>query len=254
MSPLVLSQTDGDIATITLNRPERHNSLVPELLQELLDTLDGLRSASGLRALVLQANGRSFSTGGDVRAIYDHAADRKAYAERVVGLLNRSILHLIAFPVPIVAAVHSIVTGGSLGLVLACDIVLVAPETTFTPFYTTVGYSPDGGWAVLLPAIIGSKRAAEVLLLDRPISAEQAVDWGLANRIAPAEAIREQAFSAAHAIARQAPGSITRTKRLLWSNLEDVAKRLEDERSSFVEHITSAEAERGMETFLRITK
>ncbi|MCL4488766.1 MAG: enoyl-CoA hydratase/isomerase family protein [Chloroflexi bacterium] len=254
MSQLILSEMDGDVAIVTLNRPERHNSLIPELVQELLETLEALRGQANLRALVLAANGRSFSTGGDVRAFYDHAAELKAYAERVVGLLNRAILDLIAFPTPVVAAVHGIVTGGSVGLVLACDIVLVAPETTFTPFYTTVGYSPDGGWTAMLPGVIGVKRAAEALLLDQPITAEQAVAWGMANRIVPAEAIRDQALSAARAIARQAPGSVVRTKHLLWGSRESLAASLDNELAQFVEHMTSAEAEQGMAKFLRITK
>lgn len=249
MSPLVLSETLGPIAIVTLNRPQRHNALIPELLQELLAALDRLNGMSELRALVLQANGRSFSTGGDVRAFYEHGADRRAYAETIVGLLNQAILALIDLPVPVVAAVHGIVTGGSIGLVLASDIVLVAPEVTFTPFYTTVGYSPDGGWTGLLPAIIG-KRAAEALMLDRPISADEAVSLGLANRIVRAAAIRDEARAVAGAIARQKPGSMKRTKQLLWGSRDLIAARLEAERVQFVEHITSLEAEQGMAAFL----
>lgn len=253
MSPYVLVESDGTIATLTLNRPERHNSLIPEVLTELLDILSDLREQPDLRAVVLQANGRSFSTGGDVRAFYNHLPDIQTYSVQVVGMLNQAILALIGLPVPVVAAVHGIVTGGSLGLVLASDIVLLSPDATLTPFYTTVGYSPDGGWTALLPFVIGMKRAATVQLLNESITPEQAVAWGVAQRIVPGERIREEAHAIALRIAQQKPGSVRRTKRLLWGNVDQIAERLQDERRSFVEHMDTPEAQDGMAAFLNNT-
>lgn len=250
MSPLVLTDFADHVGTLTLNRPERHNSLVPELLRGLLDALDDLNRRPDLRAVVLQANGRSFSTGGDVRAFYDHLDEIEGYAQTIVGLLNQVILGLLRFPVPIVTAVHGIVTGGSLGLVLASDIVLVAPEAGFTPYYTVVGYSPDGGWTALLPTVIGTKRAAEVLMLNQTITAEQAAAWGLANRIVPLDRIRHEARLIAAAMASQPAGSVRSIKRLLWADDPHVAERLEEERRRFVEQITTDEARRGMVAFL----
>lgn len=249
MSDLVLHEDDGPVAVLTLNRPERHNSLVPELLEELLAAIEGIRERPGLRAVVLQASGRSFSTGGDVRAFYEQAA-RAAYAERIVGLLNQCIVALLDLPVPLVAAVHGIVTGGSLGLVLAADVVLLSPEASFTAFYTTVGFSPDGGWTALLPERIGRARAAEALLIDRTITANEALSWGLASRIVPTSQIHAEARALAHAIAGQLPASIRSTRRLIHSDREQIVARLEAERRAFVAQIQSAEAERGMAAFL----
>ncbi len=251
MSDLVLVETTPPVGILTLNRPERHNSLVPELLNDLLDALDRLRRQPELRALVLQANGRSFSTGGDVRGFFDHRQDAEEYAIFVVGQLNEAILALVAFPVPVVAAVHGSVTGGSLGLVLASDIVLVAPEVTFTPFYTTVGYSHDGGWTAMLPDVIGRKRAAEILMLNSSITAEQAVTWGLANRIVPAERIRAEALAMAETIAHQQPESVKRARQLLWGRHQELTARLEAERQEFVRQIVTAEAQEGMAAFLQ---
>ncbi len=249
MSHLVLCETEGDLGILTLNRPERHNSLVPELLSEFLRAL-GRMHAPEVRAVILQANGRSFSTGGDVQAFYEHRTDAAVYASEVVGLLNEAILSLINLPVPVVAAVHGIVTGGSLGLVLASDIVLVAPEASFTPYYSTVGFSPDGGWTAMLPLLIGNKRAAEALMLDRPISAQEAVAWGMANRLVPAGELQAEARAVARAIARQAPESIRRAKQLIWRNADCIAERLDAERQQFVQQIVGPQAQQGMADFL----
>lgn len=250
MSQLVLLEKSCPIAILTLNRPERHNSLVPTLLQEMLAAVAAIRADREVRAVVLQANGRSFSTGGDVRGFYEQMDQLEAYATELVGLLNEVILALVALPVPIVAAVHGTVTGGSLGLVLGSDIVLVAPEASFTPYYSVVGFSPDGGWTALLPEIIGPGRVAEVLFRNQTISAEQAVDWGLANRIVLAEPIREEARSTADEIAAKKAGSVRHTKRLLRMTYGDLAARLEAERSRFVTQIATEEARQGIVAFL----
>jgi enoyl-CoA hydratase/carnithine racemase len=250
MNELVSCERDGAIATLTLNRPERHNSLVPELLAAFLEKINLLQDDAELRAVILQANGRSFSTGGDMRGFVEHISEIEKYADETVGLLNQCIVAMIALPAPIVAAVHGIVTGGSLGFVLASDIVLAAPQTTFQPFYSTVGLSPDGGWAVLLQELIGKKRAAEILFLDEALTAEQAVVWGLANRIVLAENLRDEAREIAQDIAAKKPGSVRRMKRLLWNARGDTAARLEQEHAEFLQHVVSEEAKDGMQDFL----
>ena len=136
MKELIQMEQVGSTSILTLNRPERHNSLIPELLEQLLARIDDVQARPDTRAVILQANGRSFSTGGDVSGFYKHLDTLEAYARQIVGLLNQVILSLLNLPVPTLAAVHGIVTGGSLGLVLASDIVLVAPEASFTPYYS----------------------------------------------------------------------------------------------------------------------
>ncbi|MEW5960610.1 MAG: enoyl-CoA hydratase-related protein [Chloroflexota bacterium] len=250
MSQLVLLERREAIAEVTLNRPERHNSLVPALLEELLATLATIQADTAVRAVVLRANGRSFSTGGDVRGFFEHIATLETYANRLVGLLNRVILALLDLPAPVVAAVHGPVTGGSLGLVLGADIVLVAPEASFTPYYSVVGFCPDGGWTALLPAVIGPKRAAEILMRNGALTAEQAVAWGLASRIVPAERIRAEALKVAQEVAAQKSGSLRCAKHLLGAAYGDPAAQLEAERSRFVQQILTEEAWQGLAAFV----
>lgn len=250
MNQLVLAERVGSIAILTLNRAGRHNSLVPELLEDLLAALEAIVDDRCLHAVVLQAKGQSFSTGGDVAGFYQHLEKPQDYASRIVGLLNQAILALVALPVPVVAAVQGIVTGGSLGLVLGCDVVLVVPGASFTPYYSVIGFSPDGGWTAMLPAIIGPKRASEVLLRNLTITAEQAVAWGLASRVVPAKQIHDEAIAVAQDIAAKMPGSIENTLRLMELGHGDLANRLEAERFRFVAQIASKEARKGIIDFV----
>jgi 2-(1,2-epoxy-1,2-dihydrophenyl)acetyl-CoA isomerase len=244
---LIKTGTTGSIATITLSRPERHNSLIPELLEDLLAAFGNVRNDA--RVIVLTAEGRSFSTGGDVRAFFD-APEPHQYAHEVVGLLNQVMLAMMRLPQPIVAAVHGIVTGGSLGLLLASDVVLVSPRVTITPWYAEVGFSPDGGWTALLPDLIGQKRTALILLHNKSITAQEAINWGLGSEVVPAETIRERATTLAREIAAMKQGSSACIKRLLARDIETIAARLEDERSAFVEQFLTTEARAGMAAFL----
>ena len=250
MGQLVHIDVSGPVGTLTLNRPERHNSLVPELLAQMAEGLATLGRRPGLRVLVLQANGRSFSTGGDVRGFYEQGDQVGVYAARLVGQLNDVIVTMLDFPVPIVTAVQGAVTGGSLGFLLASDIVLLAPEAGITPYYSVVGFSPDGGWTALLPEVIGAKRTAEVLVRNLTVSASQAVEWGLASRMVPADRLRDESAAAAADIAAMQPGSLHRTRRLLRAAYDDAAARLEAEQREFCEQVTTAEARRGMANFL----
>jgi 2-(1,2-epoxy-1,2-dihydrophenyl)acetyl-CoA isomerase len=252
MSRLALREKVSTTLILTLNRPQRHNSLIPEMLEALLDGIEEAASSPDVRAVVLAANGRSFSTGGDVRGFYDHRDDLEAYANRMLGLLNEAILRLLALPAPVIVAVQGMVTGGSLGLVLSSEVVLAAPRASFTPYYPVVGFSPDGGWTALLPALIGPRRAAQALLLNRAITAQQALEWGLVSRIVPEERLLDEALETARVMSTMKAGSLQRTKRLLNQGYGDLATRLEAERRHFVSQVATPEALEGMREFLKI--
>ncbi|MGD9093782.1 MAG: enoyl-CoA hydratase/isomerase family protein [Anaerolineales bacterium] len=250
MGTHVLFQVSAPIATITLNRAERHNSLTPDFLREFMAVLGAIQGEESVRAVILQAKGRSFSTGGDLRGFYEHLDQIETYSNEVVGLLNDVILAMRDLRDPIITAVHGLVFGGSLGFLLASDIVLVTPEVTITPYYSVVGFSPDGGWTAILPQIIGPKRASEILMRNQSITAEQAVCWGIANHIVPTKDIHHLAREIAHEIAAQQTESIYQTKRLLSHFGNDLTVNLEEERKRFVEHISKLETQQSMIDFL----
>lgn len=242
------------ILIITLNRTRAQNALIPSLLSEVIHTLTDARDRPDIRAAVLQANSPAFSIGGDIHGFKQQFPDIRDYAHDIVGKLNQMMLAMIDLPQPIVTAVHGVVTGGSIGFVLASDLVLVSPGAVFKAHYPSAGFAPDGGWSVLLPRIIGVRRSAECLLLNQSFSAQQAVEWGVANRVVAPDDLRAEALKMAHKIARYPSGSMRNSKQLLWRERAQIAIDLEQERQRFVQQIQHKEAHDGVLRFLETFK
>lgn len=241
-------QIDGPVARLTLNRPERHNSLVPALTDSLNADLLRVSTTADIRVLVLQAAGASFSTGGDVAGFHAQPRNqRRTYAETLVGGLNAAILQLLNLPFPVISRVHGPVTGGSLGFLLASDLVAITPQAFIQPYYTQVGFSPDGGWTAMLPDRIGIARTREIQLLNQRVSAAEAVQLGLATILVEASQLDALIAEWLAMLLAKQPGSTHRTKALLRT---DYSEALQAELELFKYQIDSDEAEAGMARFL----
>jgi 2-(1,2-epoxy-1,2-dihydrophenyl)acetyl-CoA isomerase len=134
---------------------------------------------------------------------------------------------------------------------LACDLVIVSAQASFTPYFNVVGFSPDGGWTALLPAVIGTARTAEALLVNASITAQQAVEWGIANRVVETDRVRAEAQALARHSATMKFGSVRRSIRLLRDHKRAALPKLQAEWQQFVEQIGTAEAQAGMREFLK---
>ncbi|MFN4311364.1 MAG: enoyl-CoA hydratase/isomerase family protein [Ferrovibrio sp.] len=251
--PVTRLDIAGPVARLTLNRPERHNSLVPDLIDALKRDLARIAAMPELRVLVLQAEGRSFSTGGDVGGFFAvPRGQRRAYADGLVGGLNDCILALLDLPVPVLGRIHGPVTGGSLGFLLACDLAVITPQVFIQPYYTEVGFSPDGGWTALLPARIGEAAAREIQLRNRRVGAAEAVRLGLASALVEPETLDATIDGWLQDVMTKQSGAMRRTKANLLppARRAAIAAALELERQSFLEQIDSEEAHHGMARFL----
>jgi 2-(1,2-epoxy-1,2-dihydrophenyl)acetyl-CoA isomerase len=250
MTLVRVERSDG-VARVVLCRSGMHNALVPELLDELLSELTRLRRDPDCRAVLLAAEGPAFSIGGDMRRFQRERGALHAYSDALVGRLNQAILALIDLPQPVVAAVHGIVTGGSIGLVLAADLVYLAPQVVFKAHYATAGFSPDGGWTALLGRVAGVHRAAAALLLNRSVRADEAVAWGLANEVVASDQLQRTAAAAARRAADHPAGTMRSAKRLLWGDRAQLAADLEAERRQFLDLVVQPAAMQGVDAFLR---
>jgi 2-(1,2-epoxy-1,2-dihydrophenyl)acetyl-CoA isomerase len=249
---LVKLKRQGNIALLSLNRPDRHNALVPELLSQLLQALEHNDSRSAA-VIILRAEGASFSTGGDLGGFQKNRDTIGIYAHELVGKLNQLILALYTHPAAIVCAVNGQVTGGSLGLLLASDHVIMRRGITITPYYSLVGFSPDGGWTALLPDIIGRQQAMHWLASNISYDADACLKMGLVHQVVEKDC-DASAFAWAKTVAGFQAGSVARTRKLLNTNVDILRQRLQAERENFVSQIQTQQALDGIDQFLRRPK
>ncbi len=225
----------------------RANALEPELLKDLASALDAAE-AEDVKVILL-CGGRNFSSGGDVRGF--HAAslsgDAVAYANEVVPRLQAIIARLIAMPRLVVVAGRGAITGGSAGLLFAADLAVLAPDAFVQPYYSQVGFAPDGGWTAVLPERIGAGQALEWLQSDRRLSASELCNMGLATLISDTPE-----YTAGELAAHGDIGTRLMTNALIWdaARREQINSRLQAETSAFLDRIVQPETVLGMSRFL----
>ena len=238
-----------------LNRPARHNALIQPVLDELYAAIK-LAEAEKPAALVLSARGSSFSTGGDIGGFLDHAGSQQqltSYADDLVGSLHDVILSLLAFPAPVLAAVNGPVTGGSTGLVLAADMVALSNTAFIQPYYSEVGFAPDGGWTALLPEKIGTAKALEIQYLNTRISADEAQHFGLATHVCAPFDIEPKIAEWVTGISRRFAQTHVATRHNVWDDRRRklVKERLDQEKARFLDLIARPETLAGMQEFTK---
>jgi enoyl-CoA hydratase/carnithine racemase len=224
-----LSVTEG-VARITLNRPEKLNPLTFEAYADLRDLFAELPLRGDTRAVIITGEGRGFCSGGDVEEIIGELQKMQPAQllefTRMTGLMIRAIRDC---PIPVIAAVNGIAAGAGSVLALASDFRLLADSASFAFLFTKVGLSgADMGAAYLLPRVVGMGRATELLMLGDKVSAERAMEIGLATDVVPADQLMSRADSLARRLADGPALAYAATKTLISRELDmDMASAIE---------------------------
>ncbi|BBX25891.1 enoyl-CoA hydratase [Mycolicibacterium alvei] len=214
-----------DVALVTLNRPERMNSMAFDVMVPLKGVLEDLRYDNSVRVVVLTGAGRGFSSGADHKSAgsVPHVAGltRPTYALRSMEILDDVILALRRLHQPVIAAVNGAAIGGGLCLALACDIRVAAEGAYFRAAGINNGLTASElGLSYLLPRAIGSSRAFEIMLTGRDVDAEEAARIGLVSSVVAEEALLDACYDMADRMAAFSRPGIELTKRTLWSGLD----------------------------------
>lgn len=248
MSKDVLIEVEGRVISVTLNRPEALNALSSDMREGLMGAIRTAKENDEIRAMLITGAGRSFCSGGDVKGM-GNATPAMMYDH--LGKLNELILAMAELEKPIISAVHGYAAGAGVCLALACDQVLAADDAKFVLSFSKVGLISDGGGLYFLPRTLGVYRAKELLFNAEPISAKQAQDWGMVNRLYPAEQLREEAMSYAQKLAAGPTRTYSLIKKIanqaLMSDLADV---LEMERATQSMIGTTEDHKEGVQAFL----
>ena len=206
----------GGAATIELNRPEALNAWNTQFGLDLRAAVEQAATDDDVRAVLITGAGRAFSSGADLKAGFDptpeghpdvHTALTERYHPIITGIRRMEK--------PVVAAVNGPAVGIGCSLALACDLVLAAESAYFLLAFVNIGLVPDGGSSLFVPARTGFGRAMEMAMLGERVGAEQAVAWGLANRVVPDAALREEADALIDRLAAGPTRAYAGTKRQL---------------------------------------
>jgi enoyl-CoA hydratase/carnithine racemase len=220
----VVVARDGVVARITLNRPDKRNALSLELMEELIQALDGVAADPEVRAVVIEGAGVAFSAGHDLSEMVGR--DLPFY-QRLFDVCTELMEKIHRVPQPVIAKVHGIATAAGCQLVAACDLAVAADDARFATPGVKIGLFCSTPMVPLSRAI-GRKRALEMLLTGELVDARTALEWGLVNRVVPSEQLDDAVAELVDAIARSSPLTVGIGKEAFYAQVELDERRAYD--------------------------
>jgi 2-(1,2-epoxy-1,2-dihydrophenyl)acetyl-CoA isomerase len=245
-------ESDGGIATITLNRPEKLNAFADRMRRDLAEALEHASSDAGVHVVVITGAGRAFCTGADVKYMSElmESGDVEEF-RRLLGAGRRVLTTIRQMLKPVVAAVNGPAYGAGFNLALACDLRLAAESATFSQSFVKVGLHPDWGGSFFLPRAVPSNIACEMFFLGDPLDAQRAHQYGLVNHVFPDAALADATRRFAERL-RDAPhASVAAAKRAVYmSEHESLERMLQYETEAQLQCFQSREARERVRAFL----
>lgn len=243
----------GSICLLTLNRPDRLNALTVQVAHEFNAAVSEALE-HGARVIVLTGAGRAFCAGGDLREMQELAGREgrvEAFFDDPLRILNESILLIRQTPVPFIAAVNGVASGGGCNLALACDLVIAAESAKFNQAFIKIGLVPDCGGTFMLPRLVGLKRATELMFTGDLVTAAEAAEMGMINSVAADGELMSQVMAMAEKLAQAPTAAIGQIKKLLEASaVNDYGSQLDYERKAQIESGKTKDFTEGVQAFL----
>lgn len=247
MTPILLRETDGPLAILTLNRPDKRNALSLEMMLELIRALDEIAGERAVRAVILKAAGKVFSSGHDLCELTGRTiADYRHIFDVCAQLMTK----LQSIPQPVIAEVQGIATAAGCQLVATCDLAIAGDAASFATPGVKIGLFCTTPMVALSRAI-GRKRAMEMLLTGKLVDAQTAADWGLVNRAVPAGQLESETRELAHRIVAASAFTVSLGKQAFYSQIDlDQSKAYAYAKEVMSMNALAADAHEGITAFL----
>lgn len=248
----LLFEKKDNLAEITLNRPKAGNALDADMSKDLQQVMLVCDEDAEIRAVLLSAVGKTFSVGGDLKHFAEHIDNLPVHIKEMIMYLHGAISRMARMQKPVVAAVQGNLAGAGISIMGAADIALAGESSTFTLAYTAVGLSPDGSSTFFLPRLVGQRRALEMALTNRRLKAQEALEWGLVNRVVADDKLLEEARGLATQLANGATKALGAAKRLIRNSLnESLETQMENEGQAIVDLTRTKDFVEGVTAFLK---
>jgi 2-(1,2-epoxy-1,2-dihydrophenyl)acetyl-CoA isomerase len=214
----------GGVATLTLNRPDAFNALNRALARELFDAVLELDEDASVRCIVVTGAGKAFCAGGDVKDFADNLPRIGVVIKELTTYLHGAVSRLARTEKPVIMAINGMAAGGGFSLALAGDLVIAAESARFLMAYTKIAATPDGSSTYFLPRLVGLRRALELYMTNRMLTAREALEWGMITRVVPDAEFRAHVDALARELAQGPTKAFGGAKRLFhqstWESLE----------------------------------
>ncbi len=243
----LLRSTEGSLGIITLNRPERRNALSLDLMLELIRCLDEFGDDSSIRAVILAAAGKVFSSGHDLTEMVGRSVNDY---RRIFDVCTQLISKIQAIPQPVIAQVQGLATAAGCQLVATCDLAIASEEAAFATPGVKIGLFCTTPMVALTRAI-GRKRAMEMLLTGKLVNAATAADWGIVNRVVPAAQLEAETRQLACQIAEASSFTVALGKQAYYAQIDlDQAKAYAYTKEVMTMNSLAHDAQEGISAFL----
>ena len=247
----LLLEVRDSVAHLTINRPDAANALNKQLALDLLEAAIFCDEDAGVRCVLVTGAGTMFCAGGDLKSFTAQGDGLPAHVKEVTAYLHAAISRFVWMDAPVVAAVNGPAGGAGLSLVCAADLAIAAQSAKFVMAYTRAGLTPDGSSTYFLSKLIGLRRAKELALTNRALSAAEALEWGMINRVVPDAELATTAGELAAGLAKGATLALGEAKRLIQQGFtETLESQMERETRAIANIARTEDAREGIAAFL----
>ena len=246
MTELVVVTDDGPVRTVRMNRPEKKNALTMAMYDAMAAAIESAAQNSALRCLLIAGSPTGFCAGNDIGDFLKIATTSGALGQPIL----RFLYALARCETPLVAAVQGNAVGIGTTLLMHCDHVVAANDARFSTPFVGLGLVPEAASSLIAPRLMGQARAFSLLVMGRPLSADEAKAAGLVNTVVAPEAVEAEAIKSVRAIAALPPQGVLASRRLLRGKPDEIVARIDEEAELFKTRLQSAEARAAFEAFL----
>ena len=243
---LILTEIRSRVGLITLNRPQAMNALNNQLIRELMEALEAFDGEESIGAMLITGNEKAFAAGADIKEMADRSNIEMMDSDHV-AVFGR----LRTIRKPVIAAVSGWALGAGFEIALSCDMIVASESAKFGLPEVTIGVIPGAGGTQRLTRAVGKPIAMEMILNNRTLTAQEALQFGIVNRLAPVESYLEEAFILADQVASRAPLAVRAAKRMINQTYErTLSEGLAEEKQVFYNLFASQDQKEGMRAFI----
>lgn len=246
----ILTETRGRVGLVTLNRPQVRNALNNQLVRELMDALEAFDNDDKIGAMVVTGDEKAFAAGADIKEMADQSVTEMMDRDHVAAFSR-----ILTIRKPVIAAVSGYALGGGCEIAMSCDMIVASESAKFGQPEITIGVIPGAGGTQRLTRAVGKTIAMEMILNNRTLSAQEALQFGLVNRVVPNERYLEEALKLAEEIAARAPVAVRVAKKMINQAYErTLTDALHVERQEFYNLFATEDQKEGMKAFIEKRK